>query len=98
MHFVIYALDKPGSGAVRAAHREAHRNRLVHHDHPVKVVAAGPLLDVADAMIGSLIIIEAAAIGLVKTFLAGDPYQLNGLFASVDIRPFRWTIGAPPAG
>ena len=28
MHFVVYALDKPGSGDMRAAHRDAHRARL----------------------------------------------------------------------
>ena len=97
MLFVIYALDKPGSGAIRAANRDAHRKRLVEHDHKLKVVSAGPMLDAADAMIGSLIIVEAASLGLVEAYLEGDPYQRAGLFASVDVRPFRWSIGGPAA-
>ena len=96
MHFVVYALDKAGAAGLRAAHRDAHRHRLRNHDHPVKVIAAGPLLDAKETAIGSLIIIEADAKAAVDAFKAADPYVLNKLYATIDIRPFAWTIGAPP--
>jgi uncharacterized protein YciI len=62
MHFVVYALDKPGSGDIRAAHRDAHRARLREPGQPLKVVTAGPMLDDAKNAIGSLLIIDAARI------------------------------------
>lgn len=99
MHFVVYALDKPGMGEVRARNRPAHRERLRAHDHPLTVVVAGPLLDDDGAMIGTMMIVEAETKGAVEAYLADDPYQLEGLFGQVDVRPFAWGIGAPaPAG
>ena len=95
MHFVVYALDKAGAASLRAAHRDAHRHRLRNHDHPVKVIAAGLLLDAKDAAVGSLIIIEADAKAAVDAFMAADPYVLNEIYSAIDIRPFAWTIGAP---
>ena len=32
-----------------------------------------------------------------KALAAGDPYANAGLFASVDIRPWKWVIGNPDA-
>jgi uncharacterized protein YciI len=97
MHFIVYALDKPGSGDLRAAHRDAHRARLRAPGMPLKVVSAGPMLDEAKNAIGSLLIVDAADIAAVRAFVEGDLYRRHGLWQSIDIRPFNWTIGAPPA-
>lgn len=96
MHFVVYALDKPGHADVRARNREAHRARLRVHEHPLTVQVAGPMLDDAGGMIGSMLIVEADDRAAVEAFLAGDPYVLDGLYASAEIRPFAWGIGTPP--
>jgi uncharacterized protein YciI len=96
MHFAVYALDKPDAGLLRAELGDAHRARLRGHDHPVEVVIAGPLLDEAGNPIGSLIVIEAASIGDVRAFMDADPYILNGVYESADIKPVKWTIGTPP--
>jgi hypothetical protein len=45
-------------------------------------------------MAGSLMIIEAADLDAAKKFSADDPYTKAGLWASVDVRPFRVTFGA----
>ncbi len=85
-HFVIRALDKPDSLEVRLA------NRPQHLDHARSIgdglFVAGPLLE-NDKPIGSLIIVEMATLAEVQAFAAADPYAKAGLFASVDITPWR---------
>ena len=89
--FVLTCIDKPDSLAVRMAAREDHLAYV--RDRPGVVQLGGPFLDGAGQMAGSLIIVEAADLGTAKAFSASDPYVLAGLFESVDIRPFRITIG-----
>jgi len=43
-------------------------------------------------MNGSLVVIEAASLQAAKEIAAGDPYAKAGLFASVEIRPWIWTL------
>ena len=95
MQFVIYALDKPDGGAARAENRDAHRARLHDHDHPIKIISAGPLLN-GDDPVGSVFIIEAETIDEVRAFIAADPYVTNGVYESFDVRPVKWTIGTAP--
>lgn len=94
-YFAIYALDRPAMQERRAELREAHRDRLRRHDHPVTVHIGGPLLDDEGGMIGSLLVIEAADRGAVERYLAEDHYVRAGLFASTEIRPFAWGLGLP---
>ena len=91
--FTIYALDVPNSGPGRAEHGTAHRERLKQAVEPVRVVVAGPLRDDDDKPIGSLLVVEAASIDLVRDFVKADPYAANGIYDTVDIRPFAVTIG-----
>ncbi len=59
------------------------------------VKLAGPFLsDDGQAMTGSLIVLEVENLAAAQAFAAADPYALGGLFASVDIRAWRCTIGA----
>jgi uncharacterized protein YciI len=69
---------------------------LRDHDHPVRVVIAGPLLGDDEAMLGTLLIVEADRAADVTAYWNGDPYMINGLFERVDIRPFAWGLGTPP--
>jgi len=94
-HFVVYALDKPNREATRLDHRPAHRARLRDHEHVVSVQVGGPLLDADGRMIGSLLIVEAASAEAVESFMAGDPYQLADVYASVRVHPFNWGLGNP---
>ena len=95
MYFSVYALDKPGAGSLRAKHREEHRARLHQNEYPLKVIVAGPLLGADDTMIGSLLIVEAEAAEDVRAFIGTDPYWINGVYETVDVRAFGWGIGAP---
>jgi uncharacterized protein YciI len=94
MLFAVTCLDKPGHAHVRAENRSAHLAFLGEHADAVKI--AGPLLeDDGDGMVGSLLIIEAPDRDTLEALLARDPYAEAGLFAGVDIRPWRWVVGRP---
>ncbi|THD74455.1 MAG: YciI family protein [Phenylobacterium sp.] len=86
--FVFTCLDKPKSLEVRLGAREAHLAWV--KDQPLKF--GGPFLDEAGDMAGSLMVVELADLAAAKAFSAADPYTKTGLWASVDIRPFRVTI------
>jgi uncharacterized protein YciI len=45
-------------------------------------------------MVGSMLIIEAADLAAARAFAAADPYQAAGVFESVDVRPFKLTLGS----
>jgi uncharacterized protein YciI len=86
--FVLTCLDKPDALEVRMGAREAHLAWV--KDQPLKL--GGPFLDAQGQMAGSMLIIEVADRAAAERFAAEDPYGKAGLFASVDIRPFRVTI------
>ena len=46
-------------------------------------------------MNGSLVVIEAASLEAAREIAAGDPFAKAGLFASVEIRPWLWTLNNP---
>ena len=89
--FVLHCIDRAGRLEARKAAREAH---LAHIQASGADKLAGPMLDEAGEMAGSLIIIEADDLASAKAFSAGDPYLKAGVFERVDIRPFRLAIGA----
>jgi uncharacterized protein YciI len=91
--YVLTCLDKPDSLALRMANREAHLAYV--RDHLEGIRAAGPLLDAAGEMNGSLFLIDAPDEARVEAFSRADPYRLAGLFDRVEIRLWRQSVGAP---
>lgn len=89
--FVITALDRPNALALRVAERPAHRAYLAEQAAMIKV--AGPLLNEAGEMTGSLFIVEAADIAAARAFNAADPFAKLGLFEQVEVRPWMLTVG-----
>lgn len=88
MHFVIYCLDKPDHAHVRAENRPAHVAYL--KASAAQIVAAGPLLnDDGEGMVGSTLIMAFDDYPAAESWAANDPYAKAGLFASVDIRPWK---------
>jgi uncharacterized protein YciI len=94
MLYDLICTDKTGSTQLRSDVRPRHLAYIAEQGDRVKI--AGPFLGADGAtMTGSLLIIDAVDEASARDFAASDPYALAGLFASVDIRPWRWTIGAP---
>ena len=91
MHFIARCLDKADAGSLRAETRPAHLDWMAAELDAISV--AGPLLDEAEAPLGSLLIVEAINREAVAALLAEDPYAKAGLFASVEITPWKWVVG-----
>jgi uncharacterized protein YciI len=83
--FALICIDKPRSLALRMANRPAHLAFIAARSDEVKL--AGPFLDAAGDMAGSLLILEVPDLAAVQAFSAADPYVRAGLFERVEIRP-----------
>ena len=59
--------------------------------------AAGPFTTDEGSPIGSLVIIEAADRAAAKAMADADPYAKAGLFASIEIKAWKWTLKNPEA-
>lgn len=90
MFYAIIAHDQPGKLEMRKANRDAHLDYIASTG---VVTQAGPLLDAQGEMAGSLLILDVADIEAARQWAAADPYAQAGLFASVDIHPWKRVIG-----
>jgi uncharacterized protein YciI len=90
--FLMTCLDKADALELRIATREAHLAYVRGNLTNVKV--AGPMMNEAGEMAGSMFIFEADDIDVVRAFNAADPYTQAGLFERVEIRPIRVTVGS----
>ena len=90
--FILTCIDKPGALDNRMATREAHLAYVRGQPETVKI--GGPLLDDAGQMAGSMLIIDVADKAAAQAFADNDPYWKAGVFQSVEITPFRLTLGA----
>jgi uncharacterized protein YciI len=94
MLFALICTDKPDSLAVRMSNRPDHEAYLESLGETL--VFAGPFMMAdGETMNGSLIVIEATTLDAARTIAAGDPFAKAGLFASVEIRPWLWTMNNP---
>jgi hypothetical protein len=89
--FAVMCLDIKDGLRLRLSVREAHL-AYVRTLPAGFIKLAGPFLDPAGDMCGSLFIFEAGGLAEIDDYLANDPYVRAGLFASVEIRPWRVTI------
>jgi len=94
MLYALICTDKPNSLGLRKSNRPDHVAYLQGLGETL--IFAGPFTEEDGVtMNGSLVVIEAASLGAARKIAAGDPFAKAGLFASVDIRPWLWTINAP---
>jgi uncharacterized protein YciI len=91
-NFVVTCLDHPGALEKRQANRPEHLAHLTGRPEVVKL--AGPLLDAAGDPCGSLLILQADSAAAARAFAEADPFNAKGVFASIEVRPLRITIGA----
>lgn len=90
MLFAVICDDKPGAIETRKAHRPDHVAWLRSSG---VVTQAGPFLDEAGEMCGSLVIIDVADRIAADAWASADPYARAGLFANVTVRPWNRVIG-----
>ena len=90
--FVLTCIDHPNALERRMSVREAHLAYV--RENIAMVRLAGPLLDDAGDMAGSMFVMEAPDRAAVEAFSAADPYVLADLFERVEIRAWRVSVGA----
>ncbi len=95
MLFALLCIDKPGSAEIRTRTRPDHVAYLNSLGDKMKL--AGPFLDDAGDPTGSLVVVEAENRAAAEIMAADDPYKKAGLFSSVEIRAWRWTLKNPEA-
>jgi len=91
MLFALICTDKPNGLAIRKANRPDHLAYLESLGDTL--MFAGPFTEEdGQTMNGSLVVIEANSLRDARAIAEGDPFAKAGLFASVEIRPWLWTI------
>ena len=91
MLYALICTDKPDGLPIRKANRPDHLAYLESLGE--SLIFAGPFTDEGgQTMNGSLIVVEAGSLNEARKIVDGDPFAKAGLFASVDIRPWLWTI------
>ncbi|SDZ02871.1 hypothetical protein SAMN05444004_10596 [Jannaschia faecimaris] len=90
MLHALICTDKPGHLEVRKSNRDAHLAHLKADPH---VIQAGPFVNAAGEMSGSLIIFGTDDRAHVEAFAVADPYAVAGLFENVRIETWNRVIG-----
>ena len=90
--FVLHCLDKADSLDLRMATRERHLAYVQSRLSDIKV--AGPMLDDAGNMAGSVFILDVADKAAAQAFSDADPYTQAGLWRQVELNPVKISFGA----
>ena len=90
MFVALMAFDKENALDVRTANREAHVAYLKASEC---VVQAGPFLNEAGDMCGSLIVLDVPDFAAAQAWAAEDPYRKADLFQQVILKPWNRVIG-----
>jgi len=90
MRVALICRDKPGALQTRLDNRTAH---LAHIDASGVVEMAGPFLNEAGTMTGSLVVLNVATLQDAQDWAAADPYAKAGLFESVTISEWKKVVG-----
>ena len=98
MWYAILAEDMPDTLGKRLAARPAHLERLHALIEAGRLLLAGPLpaIDSPDpgpaGFAGSLIVAEFESLADAEAWAAADPYMAAGVYARVNVWPFRKTL------
>lgn len=90
MRVALICRDRPGALQTRLDNRAAH---LDHIQRSGVVEMAGPFLDEAGQMTGSLIVLSVETLEDARAWAAADPYAKAGLFESVAISEWKKVVG-----
>ena len=84
--FVLIGRDGPDGIALRKLHREAHLANLQPLVEAGRVRFAGPIRTADGDPCGSVVVFEAADLEAAQAIAETDPYAVEGVFASVEVR------------
>jgi uncharacterized protein len=90
--FVAICLDKPNNLQARLDNRPTHLDYLASLKTKLKI--AGPFLAADNQTpIGSMLIYDTADEKEARSLADNDPFAKAGVFASIDIKPWRQGFG-----
>lgn len=98
MWFAIVGTDVPDSLDKRKSARPAHLARLEQLQAEGRLLLAGPFPAIESddpgpaGFTGSLIVAEFASLAEARGWADADPYVAAGVYAGVEVRPFRKTL------
>lgn len=92
MLFIGIAYFKKNSESKHAALRSAFTDHLMQPLNP-RIKLAGAILDDAGARSGIFMLLETDNIEMARAYLEASPYQLSGLYQSVDINTLELEVG-----
>ena len=87
MLFAFMLFDKPGTAALRLEVRPRHRAYL--GEVAERIAFAGPLLDDAGGMCGSLLVIDFPDRAAALAWLEAEPFTRAGLYGRSAVAAFR---------
>jgi uncharacterized protein YciI len=91
MLFVLMGLDRKGDGAeIRRQNRAAHLQFVVENEDKFRY--GGALLDDAQKMVGSLMMVELPDRQALEEFLKTEPYSRAGLFEPYVVKETRQVV------
>lgn len=90
MRVALVCIDKPDCLQIRLDNRAAH---LAYIAATAVVEMAGPFLNAAGQMTGSLIILAVDTLADAQDWAQSDPYSLAELFQSVAVTEWKKVIG-----
>ena len=87
MLFAFMLFDAPGTAALRLEVRPEHKACLATVAE--QMAFAGPLLDEAGAMAGSLLVVDFADRAAALAWLACEPFTRAGVYGRSEVMAFR---------
>ncbi len=91
--YAILCFDRPGSAALRDAHRSEHQGFL--KENSKRILYGGPLKDMPEGpSTGALIVVDCASREEAERLIGADPFYRAGVYESVAIRAFKQVFPA----
>jgi uncharacterized protein YciI len=95
--YVYIGHDGPRGPELRKTVRTRHIAHIETLDAAGRITFAGPLRDEAGDPCGSVIIFEAEDFSAARAVAQSDPYTIEGVFESVDVRGSQAVFPKPDA-
>lgn len=90
--YLVTCLDGPGSAGLRSEHLAGHLRHVEKHWQ--RYVTAGPIREPGgEALVGSVFLVLADALGEAQTLMNGDPYITCGMYESITYKEFSNSVG-----
>ncbi|MAU98171.1 MAG: hypothetical protein CMP81_20205 [Fulvimarina sp.] len=95
MLYAVLCTDKPDHLQTRMDTRPEHLAFLNSLGEKLKF--AGPFLGADEKPNGSLLMLEAESLEAAKALAGEDPYAKAGLFETVEVKRWNWSVKNPDA-